>query len=157
MSQEKKNPQRERERLIKKAKHCTETQEECDKCRKIKCDSMMRKRQTETNQQGTKRKKTNRDHITTKRQNKTDEQGAKCKKTKRDCMMRKKQTETEEQAAKCKKTKRDCMRRKRQEMRHQSQNDSRDCNGEDMTNIIDCATKEAKQFFTQDTGSSKPP
>ncbi len=44
------------------------------------------------------------------------------------------------------------MRRKREEMRHRSQNDSRDCHGEDMTNIIDCAMKEAKQFLhrTQD-------
>jgi hypothetical protein len=44
------------------------------------------------------------------------------------------------------------MRRKREEMRHQSQNDSRDCNGDNMTNIINCATKEAKQFLhrTQD-------
>ncbi len=33
-----------------------------------------------------------------------------------------------EQAAKQKKTKWDCMRRKCEEMRHQSQNDSRDCN-----------------------------
>ncbi len=43
MSQ-KKDAQRERERLIKKAKRCTETQEECDKRRKINCDSMMRKK-----------------------------------------------------------------------------------------------------------------
>jgi hypothetical protein len=66
--------------------------------------------------------------------------------------LKKRQTETEEQAAKRKKTKRDCMRRKREEMRQQSRNDSRDCNGEDMTNIIDHATKEAKQFLhrTQD-------
>jgi len=58
MSQEKKDAQRERERLIKKAKRCTETQEECVKRRKTNCDSMMRKRQTETNKQGAKRKKT---------------------------------------------------------------------------------------------------
>ncbi len=56
MSQEKKDAQRERERLIKKKKHCTETQEECDKCRKTNCDSMMKKRQTETDEQGVKRK-----------------------------------------------------------------------------------------------------
>ncbi len=62
--------------------------------------------------------------------------------------MRKQQTETEEQAAKQKETKQNCMRRKREEMRHQSQNDSRDCNGDDMKNVIDCATKEAKQFYT---------
>jgi hypothetical protein len=29
------------------------------------------------------------------------------------------------------------MRRKREEMRHQSQNDSGDYNGDDMTNVID--------------------
>jgi hypothetical protein len=54
----KKDAQEEKERLIKNAKHCTETQEECAKCRKTICDSMMRKRQTETNEQGAKRKKT---------------------------------------------------------------------------------------------------
>jgi hypothetical protein len=45
------------------------------------------------------------------------------------------------------------MRRKREEMRHRSQNDSRDCHGEDMTNVIDRATKEAKHFLhrTQDS------
>jgi hypothetical protein len=44
------------------------------------------------------------------------------------------------------------MRKKHEEMRHQSQNDSRDFHGEDMTNVIDCATKKAKQFLhrTQD-------
>jgi hypothetical protein len=44
------------------------------------------------------------------------------------------------------------MRRKREEMRHQSQNDSRFCHAEDMTNVIDRATNEAKQFLhrTQD-------
>ncbi len=56
MSQEKKDAQRERKRLIKKAKRCTETQEECVECRKTNCDSMMRKRQTETNKQGAKGK-----------------------------------------------------------------------------------------------------
>ncbi len=43
MSQEKKEAQRERERLIKNAKRQMETQEECDKRRKINRDSMMRK------------------------------------------------------------------------------------------------------------------
>jgi hypothetical protein len=44
------------------------------------------------------------------------------------------------------------MRRKCEEMRHRSQNDSRDCCGEDTTNVIDCATEEAKHFLhkTQD-------
>jgi hypothetical protein len=47
------------------------------------------------------------------------------------------------------------MRRKCEEMRHQSQNDSIDCNGDDMTNVIDHATKEAKQFLhrTQDSAN----
>ena len=90
------------------------------------------------------------------RQTETEEQGAKRKKTKRDCMAKQRQTETEEQGAKRKKTNRDCLRRKREEMRHQLQNDRRDCNGEDMTNVIDRAMKEAKKI-TQDTGSSKPP
>jgi hypothetical protein len=175
MSQEKKDAQREREKLIKKKKCCTETQEECDKHRKTNCDSMMRKRQTETNKQGAKCKKINRDRMTTKiqtdsdeqgakrkktncdsmmrkRQTETDEQGANCKKTNRDCITRKRQTESDEQGAKRKKTNRDCLRRKREELRHQSRNDSRDCNREDMTNVIDRATKEAKQFLhrTQD-------
>ncbi len=43
MSQEKKDAQKEKERLIKYAKRCTETQEECAKHRKTNCDSMMRK------------------------------------------------------------------------------------------------------------------
>jgi hypothetical protein len=90
-------------------------------------------------------------------QTETNEQGAKCKKTDCDYKTRKRQTETEEQAAKQKKTKRDCMRRKCEEMRHQSQNDIRDCNGDDMTNIIDCATKEAKQFLHRTQDPSKPP
>jgi hypothetical protein len=48
------------------------------------------------------------------------------------------------------------MRRKREEMRYRSQNDSRDCNRDDMTNVIDCATKEAKQFLhrTQDPANT---
>jgi hypothetical protein len=70
--------------------------------------------------------------------------------------MRQQQTETEEQGAKCKKTKRDCMRRKREEMRHRSQNDSIDCHGEDMTNVIHCATKEAKQFLHRTQDPRKP-
>ncbi len=64
--------------------------------------------------------------MTRQQQTETNEQGAKRKKTDHDYMTRKRQTETEEQAAKQKKTKWDCMRRKREEMRHQSQNDSRD-------------------------------
>ncbi len=48
MSQEKKHAQREKERLIKNAKHFTETQEKCDERRKTKWDCMTRKRQNET-------------------------------------------------------------------------------------------------------------
>ncbi len=58
MSQEKKENQKDKERLSKNAKRCTETQEKCAKCSKINCDSMMRKRQTETDKQGAKRMKT---------------------------------------------------------------------------------------------------
>jgi hypothetical protein len=58
MSQEKKDAQKEKERLIENAKCRTETQEECAKCRKTNCDSMMKKRQTETDEQGAKCKKT---------------------------------------------------------------------------------------------------
>jgi hypothetical protein len=93
-------------------------------------------------------------HECVKRQQQTEtyEQGAKRKKPDRDCKTRQRQTEMEEQGAKHKKTKWDCLRRKCEEMRHRSQNDSRDCHGEDMTNVIGCATKEAKQFLhrTQD-------
>jgi hypothetical protein len=69
-----------------------------------------------------------------------------------ECVRRQRQTEMSDQTAKRKKTDCDCKTRKREEMRHRSQNDSRDCNGEDMTNVIDGATKEAKQFLhrTQD-------
>jgi hypothetical protein len=58
----------------------------------------------------------------------------------------------EEQGAKRKKTIWDCVRRKCEEMRHRSQNDSIYCHGEDMPNVIDPATKEAKQLLhrTQD-------
>ncbi len=41
-------------------------------------------------------------------------------------------------------------------MRHQSRNDSRGCNGEDMTSIIDCATKEAKQFLHRTRDPANP-
>jgi len=79
-----------------------------------------------------------------------EEQGAKRKKTKWDFMAKQRQTETVEQGAKCKKTDCDFKRRKREEMRHQSQS-----NREDMTDVIDCATKEVKQFLhrTQDPGN----
>ena len=85
-----------------------------------------------------------------------EEQGAKCKKTKRDCMAKQRQTETEEQGAKRKKTDCDFKRRKREEMRLQSQNDRKDCNGEDMTNVIDRAKKEAKQFLHRTRDPANP-
>ncbi len=76
MSQEKKHAQREKERLIKNAKHRTETQEECDKHRKTNCDSMMGKRQTETDEQGAKRKKTMQECVSKQQQTETEEQAA---------------------------------------------------------------------------------
>ncbi len=71
--------------------------------------------------------------------------------------MRQRQTETEEQGVKRKKTKRDCMRKKRVEMRHRFLKYDGDCTGEDMTNVINRATKEAKQFLhrTRDPASPK--
>jgi hypothetical protein len=94
-----------------------------------------------------------------KRQQQTEtvEQGAQCKKTKGYCMKRQWQTETDEQGAQCKKTDCDFKRRKCEEMRHRYQNDSKGCNGDDMTNVIDRATKEAKQFLHRTRDDSKPP
>jgi hypothetical protein len=43
MSEEKKDGLREKERLSKKAKHCTKTQEECAKCKNTNCECIMRK------------------------------------------------------------------------------------------------------------------
>jgi len=179
MSQEKKDAQREKERLSKNAKRQEETQEDNAQRRKINCEYMKRKRlfetqeesvkrrktmrecvskqrqtekQTETEKESAKRMKTDCDRMTKQRKSETEEQGAKRNKTNRDSMRRKRETETEEQGAKRNKTKRDFMRRKREERRHQLQNDRRDCNGEDMSNVIDRATKEAKQYLhrTQD-------
>jgi hypothetical protein len=62
----------------------------------------------------------------------------------------------EEQAAKRKKTKWDHTRRKREEMRHQPQNNNRGCNGYDMTNAIDRAMKEAKQFLHRTWDQANP-
>ena len=62
-------------------------------------------------------------------------------------MAKQRQTETDEQGAKRKKTDCESKRRKREERRHQTENDMNDCNGEDMSNVIDRATKEAKQFL----------
>ena len=69
--------------------------------------------------------------------------------------MRKRQTETDKQRAKRKKANRDCSKRNCEDKRHQSQNDSKCCHGEDMSNVINPATKEAKQFLfrTQDPSS----
>ncbi len=60
LSQEKKDAQREKDRLSKNAKRHTETQEECAKRKKTNCDCIMRKQQTETLDQVANRKKTNR-------------------------------------------------------------------------------------------------
>ncbi len=81
MSQEKKDAQKEKERLIKNAKRCRETQEECAKHRKTYCDSMMRKRQTETDEQGAKRKKTMQECISKQQLTESDEQAAIRRKT----------------------------------------------------------------------------
>ncbi len=109
----------------------------------------MRKRQTEMEKQAAKCKKTMCDRYKRQRQTETEEQASKHKKTMRDRNKRQQRTEMEEQSAKRKKTIQDCIRRKCEEMRHQSHNNKRGCNGDDMTNIIDCATKEAKQFSTE--------
>ncbi len=95
--------------------------------------------------------------MTKQRRTEMEEQGAKRKKTDCDRKTKQRQTVTEEQGAKSKKTKQDCMRKKREEMRLQSQNDRRDCNGEDMTNVIDRAKKEAKQFLHRTQDPANPP
>jgi hypothetical protein len=51
MSEEKKDGLREKERLSKKAKCCTKTQEECAKCKNTNCECIMRKQQTEMEEQ----------------------------------------------------------------------------------------------------------
>ena len=71
-------------------------------------------------------------------------------------MKRQRQTETNKQGAQRKKTDRDFKRRKREEMRHRYQNDSKGFNGDDMTNVIDCATKEAKQFLHRTRDPANP-
>jgi hypothetical protein len=116
----------------------------------------MRTQQTEMLDQVAKFKKTKQDCMKRQRQTETDEQGAQRKKTKRDCMKRQRQTETNEQGTQRKKTDHDFKRRKHEEMRHRYQNDSKGCNGDDMTNIIDRATKEATQFLhrTRDPANS---
>jgi hypothetical protein len=129
----KKDAQREKEGLSKNAKHCTKTQEECAKY-----------------------KKTDRECKTTKRQTEMSDQAAKHKKTMCDQYNRQQQTKTEEQAAKRKKTKQDNTRRKHEEMRHRSKKNNRGCNGDDMTNVIDRATKKAKQFLHRTRDPANP-
>ncbi len=132
----------------KTTKQKTEMLDQAAKHKKIMQECVRRQWQTETDKQGAQRKKTDRDCKTTNQKTETLDQAAKCRKIMQECVRRQWQTKTSEQAAKCKKTDCDCKTRKREEMRHRSQNDSRDCNGEDMTNVIDRATKEAKQFYT---------
>jgi hypothetical protein len=84
------------------------------------------------------------------------DQAAKRKKTKQDCMKTQRQTETNKQGTQYKKTDRDFKRRKREEMRHRYQNDSKGCNGDDMTNVIDRATKETKQFLHRTRDPANP-
>jgi hypothetical protein len=61
MSEEKKDGLGEKERLSKKAKRCTETQEECAKRKNTNHECIMRKRQTEMEEQAAKCKNTNPD------------------------------------------------------------------------------------------------
>ncbi len=89
-------------------------------------------------------------------QTETEEQGAKCKKAMLDQNTRHQQTETEVQGAKRRKTDHDFKRRKREEMRNQLQNDRRDCNGEDMTTVIDRAMKEARNFLHRTRDPANP-
>ena len=127
MSQEKKDALREKDRLSKNAKRQVETNEESAQRRRINCECMMRKCLFET-----------------------QEESALRKKTMRDCVAKQRKTESEEQGAKRKKTDCELKRKKRKDMRHQSES-----NREDMTNVIDRATKEAKQFLhrTRDPGN----
>ena len=110
----------------------------------------MKQQQTEIEEQGAKCKKTMQECVTKQRQTEMEEHGAKRKKTMWECVTKQQQTETEEQGVKRKKTDSDYKRRKRKEKRHQSQS-----NKEDMTNVIDHAMKEAKQFLhrTRDPGN----
>ncbi len=80
MSQEKKDPQREKERLSKNAKHCTEHRKNVLNARRL--------------------------IVTVRQQNNRLKHWTKLLNARRLCVMynRQQQTETEEQAAKCKKT-----------------------------------------------------
>ncbi len=63
MSQEKKDAQREKERLSMNAKCCTKTQEECAKRKKTDGDCKATKRQTEMSDQAAQCKKTMHDQY----------------------------------------------------------------------------------------------
>ena len=68
----------------------------------------------------------------------------------------KRETEADDQCAKHKKTDRDSKRRQSEEVRHQLQNYRNDCNKQDMTNVINCATKEAKQYLHRTQDAENP-
>ena len=71
MSQEKKDAQREKERLSKNAKRQKETQEVIIQRKKIDCEYKKRKRLFETQEESVQRKKINRDHMAKQRQTET--------------------------------------------------------------------------------------
>ena len=156
MSQEKMDAQRVKERLLKNAKRHEETQEDSTRRRKINCEYIKRKRLFETQEESDQRKKIIRDCVAKQRQTETEEQGAKRKKTKRDFMAKQRWTETEEQGVKRKKAERESKKRIREEKRHKTENERRDCNREDMSNIIDRSTKEAKQFLHRTRDPANP-
>lgn len=81
MSQEKKDAQRVKERLLKNAKRHEETQEDSTRRRKINCEYKKRKRLFETQEESDQRKKIIRNCVAKQRQTETEEQGAKRKKT----------------------------------------------------------------------------
>ena len=123
------------------------TQEKKDAQRVKERLSKNAKRHVETQEAYAQRMKINWEHIKRKRLFETQEERNQHKKISRDCMAKQRQTETEQQGAKRKKTDRESKRRKREE--------GRDSSVEDMSKIIDHATKEAKQFLhrTQDLGN----
>ena len=123
------------------------TQEKKDAQRVKERLSKNAKRHVETQEAYSQRMKINWEHIKRKRLFETQEERNQHKKIRRDCMAKQRQTETEQQGAKRKKTDRESKRRKREE--------GRDSSVEDMSKIIDHATKEAKQFLhrTQDLGN----
>ncbi len=137
-----------------------EIREENAQRRKTDHECKMRKQLFETQEESAKRKKTMRECVIkqrqTERQTETEKQGAKRKKTDCDRMTKHRQTETDEQGVKCKKTKWDCMRKKCEEMRHRFLKDGGDCTGEDMTSVINRATKEAKQFLPRTRDPANP-